>query len=258
MRAKPLFHGVLLATALQLAVVLPVLGSAAEAARAFDEGNQQYALGNYRGAVDSYERALDAGYTSAALYHNLGSAHYRRDEIGHAIRYFERARALAPDDPEIQHNLAIANGRTQDRFSRLPVPVWERWWHAVIRGPGAWGLFGVGIAFWFSAAAMLLYRQFNEARPAWARRLLAICVLLGVSFLAAAFLASIEPQRQQRGVVVTAQVLLRAEPSATADPELTIHEGLVVRILDDRADWARLRLPNGVEGWVSRSAVAEI
>lgn len=232
--------------------------SASAAARAFDEGNQHYSVGNYRAAIGAYHLALDEGYASAALYYNLGSAHYRLDEIGQAIRFYERARLLAPDDPEIRHNLTLANERTEDRFSRLPVPVWERWWNALTRAVGSVGLFVIGSFFWFGAISILIFQQFHDERPDWMRRVFAVSTLVGIVALAAAFLASAEPSWNRTGVIVATEVPLRPEPSDTVDAELSIHEGLMVRILDTQPRWTRVRLPNGIEGWTEDGVVAEI
>ena len=55
----------------------PALQSSAQIApsvQAFDQGNELYREGKYQEAVDAYQKAIDGGYASGALYYNLGNA----------------------------------------------------------------------------------------------------------------------------------------------------------------------------------------
>lgn len=243
-----------------LASLSPALVHAdvAEAARLFDEGNAHYAVGNYTGALESYAGALNQGFGSAALFYNMGNAYYRTDELGEAIRAYERARRLAPDDPEILHNLAITRDRTVDHFSRLPVPYWQRAWDFVVRSVGTWGLFGIGLGFWLIAAMLIIQRTLTGTRNPWLRRALAVSVVLGGVGLIAAFGASIDREMSRSGVVLASQTDLRAEPETASPVDLTVHEGAEVDILRHRDEWMLVRLPNGVRGWTSSSAIGEI
>lgn len=229
-----------------------------EAVQLFDEGNEHYAVGNYESAVEAYQAAIGEGYVSAALFFNLGNAHYRRDELGEAVRAYERARLLAPDDPEILHNLSIVEDRTVDQFSRLPAPYWLRGWEWVVRAVGVWGFFAIGIVCWFAATAAIVRRTVMGSTRVWLRRATSVLLVLGISSLTLAFAASLDRQARRSAVVVASEVPLRSEPSSTAGSEITIHEGLVVDVLREQESWALLRLPNGVQGWSPENVIEEI
>ncbi len=229
-----------------------------EAARHFDQGNEHYLVGNYAGALESYTKALNQGFASAALFYNMGNAYYRLDELGEAIRAYERARRLDHDDPEILHNLTIARNDRIDRFSRLPVPYWQRGWQAAVRVVGSWGFFALGYVFWLAAASLLVYRILSGSRNAWLRRGLAVSLVVGCVGLLAAYGASLNGTVNQDGVVVSREVELRIAPDATAQSELTVHEGAEVDILQQRGEWMLVRLPNGVRGWTESKDVGEI
>lgn len=241
-----------------LLLVLPARAQVAAAVRAFDEGNGRYVAGEYAEAVAAYETALAAGFASGALYFNMGNAYYRLDQVGQAIRYYEKARRVMPDQAELQHNLAIAQARTVDRFSQLPTPFWTRWWHGLVRVAGAGGLFALGLVLYLAAAVLVAQRIRTGTRNAWHRRALSLSLLCGLVLLTAAFGASLERTLLRQAVVVTDVTPLRATPAPGADALLELHEGLVLDVLQDDGAWVEVRLPNGTAGWLSGDVLAEI
>ena len=247
---------IVLATSLLFAPV--ARAGLTEAVQAFDQGNRHYAVGNYEAAVQAYEQAISEGYVSAALFHNLGNAYYRQDELGEAVLSYERARRISPGDSQVLHNIALTRERTVDRFTRLPVPYWQQAWRFVVRHVGAWGLFALGIVFWFVAAATLIRRILHGSNAPWLRRTMAASLLSGVVFLGSAYAASFDRQLGRQGVVVSDRVDLRTAPSDSSALELEVHEGVMVDLLEARSDWALVRLPNGVRGWASMGAIREI
>lgn len=229
-----------------------------EAVRLFDAGNTLYQAGNYQSALATYEEALAHGYGSADLYYNIGNAYYRLDQIGQAIRYYEKARRLAPDHRELLHNLSIARSRTLDQFSQLPTPFWRVWWNHFI------GLFGIPVLFWMGlglyllATGFLVYRIWTRTRSPWNRRGLAISAVLGLLLLLAAFTASLEAQNTREAVVIVERVSLHEAPLQDATIALDIHAGLLLDVLQKQDTWLEVRLPNGVTGWVPATSVGEV
>ena len=227
-----------------------------EAVRNFDEGNLHYRQGEYRGAVDSYSQAIDESVVSGALLFNMGNAYFRLDEIGQAIRYYEKAAEVIPESTELRHNLVIARAQTIDQFSQLPKPIWESWWQWVIRTFGSRALFAVGVAFYLGAAVTVAIR-IRDGQTPWRRRILTLTAVLAAVFISTGFAASVEEQTARRAVILTDEVSLRESPDGpTSDTE--IHEGLVVGVATARAEWVEITLPNGVRGWVRAASLGVI
>lgn len=222
----------------------------------FDEGNRRYRMGDYQGAVDSYERALNHGFASEALYFNLGNAYFRLDQIGEAIRYYEKARRLAPDTPELQHNLSIAREQTVDTFSRLPEPFWVPVWSAVHRTVGSFGLFAIGTLFYLIGCGALALRIRTGQTP-WRRRIATAGLILAVCFISFGFASSANEVRDVEGVVLVEETTLREGPDGESS-NLDVHEGLVVQIESTTGEWTQVRLPNGTRGWLRSEDLGEI
>ncbi len=229
---------------------------APEAVRYFDEGNQRFREGAYREALTSYQNALDAGYASGALYYNMGNAWYRLDEIGQAVRFYEKARLHMPENKALAHNLALARNQTVDRFSQLPAPFWRPAWNRLVRMLSPTGLFLIGLLGYGLVAGALALR-IRRARSPWLRRMTLAGGVLAVLFVTSGFVASWEEAHAMRAVMLADATNLTDRPDGLS-MELTAHEGAVVEIVKIRADWSEIRLPNGVQGWVPTAAYGEI
>lgn len=238
--------------------VLPAHAQLTQSMRHFDEGNRRYAEGDYRGALAAYEQAVGGGYVSGALYYNMGNAYYRIDALGQAVRYYEKARRLLPDDVRLRHNLQIVQARRVDQLSEIPEPFWHVWWRTLVAAAGVYGLLVAGLVLYLGAALLLMHRIWTGARGPWHRRAMRTSAAAGLLLLVLAFTASVERQTDRRGVIVAAETTLRAAPRPDAEDTMRIHEGLPVDVLRDGATWLQVRLPNGTTGWVETRTVAEI
>lgn len=235
-----------------------VYGQAAEATRFFDEGNQFYRAGEYEEAIQAYEKAIALGYTSGALNYNLGNAYYRSDNLGQAIRYYEKARVFLPDNPELLHNLEIARSQTEDQISRLPIPAWLAWWQGLVARNRAWALFLTGFLVYGLAIGLFIHRIRTHTQNPWHRRARSLSLLVALLLFAASFAASLQSERLGQAVIVADEVELREGPAETSEPVMSIHEGLVVDLMNQDANWVEIRLPNGTRGWVSQAAIADV
>ena len=241
---------------LLLMVAGPAAAQPSEAVRHFDEGNRHYEAGAYDRALDAYQQALGAGYASGALYLNMGNAYFRQDELGQAIRFYEKARRLLPpDDAYLRHNLTVARSRIETPISALPPPVWRVAWERLVLRHGALPFFVAGLFCYALAAVLFGFRLWTRSRNAWLRRALAVSAVLGIGLLAIAFGASLDHRLDRRAVVVEASALHDAPDGAR---DRSVPEGIVVEILDAHDAWVSVRLPDGTTGWLPTDAAADV
>jgi hypothetical protein len=234
------------------------VGQSTETLRLFDEGNLRYEAGEYSKAASAYEAAAATGHRSAALHYNLGNAYYRLDEIGKAILNYERALLLDPDSRAVRHSIDLARTRTMDRISQLPEPIWTTTWRRVVAVVGLSGILWVGMLLYLAGASFVIWRIVSGRKEAWLRRVATVLIGIGVPLVAMSLFASRADKVLPRCVVVDRAVALRLGPDENADVDVEIHEGLVVHTIDSDSSWFRVRLPNGVVGWVKSSSVEPI
>lgn len=230
----------------------------AAAERAYEDGLAAYYENNFEAALDSFLAAEGTGYRSGPLLYNIGNTYFRLNRLGMAIVYYERARQLMPTDELLNHSSRIAQRKTNNRFDRIPRPFWAKWWDTIVARIGPVWMYFVGLCFYLTAAAFLGVRVWTRSRNEWLRRGIALCLLAGLPFLSAAFIASHGQATHREAVVIDLQVDLRDLPSANATTETRVYEGLVVNLLERQNEWVRVGLPDGTTGWLAQNVIEEV
>jgi len=234
------------------------LAQQVEATRAFDDGTRLLESGDFRGAVESFARAEDLGLVSGALYYNSGVAHYRLDQMGRAVQYFERASRLMEDKTHVEHSLDIVGARLVDRFSELPLPIWKRLQRSILSVASVNALMVSGVALFLIFCGVVLSNILGYWYGAWFRRTRLLLGIGAVLFLAAAFSSSIWPAYPPEAVVLVRETSIREQPDGESDAIERIHEGLVVGVVSEGGEWVLVQLPNGVRGWLEAADVGVI
>ena len=223
----------------------------------FEEANELYAGGTFDSAIVLYESILAADYQSVPLYYNLANAYFKTNLLPDAILNYERAKRLAPTDPDIAFNLALANEHITDHIEPLPELVITKAWNAFLYGLSADGWATLCLLLIALSAAMLgLFLM--SSRPALKK----LGFVLMLVLLAAGGLSWVCASRVQRtltaenqAIVFTPSVTVMSSPDKDGTKLFVIHEGTKVEVLEQRSEWLRISLPNGNEGWMLAEAV---
>ena len=93
------------------------LGSACatETCAGLEAGAKAYNEGDFERAVDEWRSCADSGINDADLFYNLGNAYFRSGKLGFSIFYYKKALRLRANDSDIQHNLKYAQAMTRDK-----------------------------------------------------------------------------------------------------------------------------------------------
>lgn len=232
--------------ALLLALLAP--DPAADPARRFAEANHLHEAGDLEGATRAYEALAAEGLESPALHVNLGRARFLAGRRGAAIASFERALRLDPTDADARANLALV--RAGDASHLAPAP--ERPFLARVaeRTPDGWA----AAAFVLPWAALFLVLALR--RRAAVRRRALLGAAAGVAALLAAggavlLAARAAERRAEIAIVITPDAAVREGPEEVLRPAFRVHEGAAVTLLESRGAAERVRLGNGLEGWIS-------
>lgn len=242
-------------------LLLPVFAGAAEHPDSlFAEGNRLYAAGDYEGAVARYETLVNDGYVEAAVYYNLGNAHFKLNNLASSILYYEKARKLAPSDPDIRKNLAFVNLGITDRIQPLPEFFIDSWWRGLLFSASLTTWSAIAVVCWLVAFGLLIAYLY-----AWQPRLKRAAFYGGVATAGLALLLLVVAYSQHRmlvdddrAIVFSSQATVRSAPSENEKTLFIIHEGTKVEIVERMEDWLRVSLPNGHEGWIKWEAVKVI
>lgn len=217
------------------------------------------------GCIDTYHRILSAGFASADLYYNLGTALLRQNRLGPAILYLERALRMAPNDPDILANLAIARKYRVDLLKDAPEEADAGSGDAVssvtsqvVQNTRADVWTVVFLSLWLLGWALVFLRRAaeNHAAPLLFTGVTLLILSLPTAAIVACHLWAAD---HEQDAVVLADVLpVREGPGNGFRAGFEIHEGLKVQITDQESGFQRIRLSNGLQGWVSAQGLAKI
>lgn len=224
------------------------------------KGNDQYAKGQYKEAIVTYQKIVDDGHMSALVYFNLGNAYFKNNDVSSALLYYEKAHKLSPGDEDINFNIQFANQKTTDKVEATPEFFIARWWHSFILRFSLTTLAILSIVLIITGFALLVVYRFTNSvgikKASFYAALLIIFLGLGSMFTA---------DRQQQyfdghhgAIIFSNSVNVKSGPTPSSKNLFLIHDGTKVDVLDNNNGWMKIKLANGSEGWINASDAKEI
>jgi hypothetical protein len=187
-------------------------------------------------------------YSADGLY-NLGNSYARAGKPGLAVLNYERAALLAPDDADIDANLAYVRAgahvtaEPRSRIARIAQgasPILVAWGAAA-------GVMLAGLAILPSRVA----RRFR-----WMR---IVGALIGGGLIAlTACNALLMWPRMHEAVVLIDQTPARVSPVPMGDTAFELPEAETVTITAEHEDFALVRTRGGLSGWVARANLGAV
>jgi hypothetical protein len=209
-----------------------------DASDVFATAVQQYERGDYVAAVNAFHDYARAVPRDATGWYDLGLAAHRAGDPGRAAWAWLRTVDIAPRAGDARFNLRAIGASAA--LARVQPIDWLNSSERALAGAIGWWLLMLGIA----ATVLRARRRWTAAAPG--------AVILALVALAAAS----EATRAQVITPLGQGTQLYAAPT-TRDVALgELPAGAVARIVEQRADWLRVRTEEGTDAWVERSAVA--
>ncbi len=221
----------------------------------FEQGKERYKEGKYLDAINSWMKILDKGTHSSGLYFNLGNAHYKMNNVGPSIYYFEKALQLDPLDSEIKTNLAFAENARIDAIEPLPKTIFSKWYTGLsgVLSFNGWAWTSVIFSMLFISLFLLYYFSISERK----KRLLfvgsVLSVLVLLVSLAMAFQIYSDSINDKPAIIFAESSEVKSEPNMGSEAAFTLHEGTKVQIIGQDDSWVRIALIDGKDGWIPAS-----
>ena len=237
--------------------VLPLHGS--DLTGHFEAANKLYDQGKYREAAAAYEKLVQSGVCSEALYFNLGNARFKAGQIGLALAAWREAEQISPRDPSLRFNIQFA--RRQVSGNEAPSgSIWQRTLRALTLNEWA-VIVAAALWLWFLLlASRELWPTLRKTLRGYTATAGGVALLLGVCLGAAASdqLSTIS------AVAVVPEALARHSPWEEAPVQHQFRDGTELTVLDEirrlsgdaEQSWLQVRDAAGQTGWVRSEQLA--
>ena len=216
----------------------------------FEGANKLYEQGKFSEAAATYEKLIQSGQTSAAIFFNLGNAYFKAGQIGRAVVAYRQAERINPRDPDVRANLLFA--RKQVQGPTFVATRWMQWLNHLTTNE--WTLL-LTAGLW----ALILLLILLQWRPAWrgSLRIYIVLLVLGVVFTAVCLIAVLNQKRRVPiAVVVTRDASVHHGPLEESQMSFVAHDGAELRVLDQKDNWLEVTAGGGRRGWLRRDQVA--
>ncbi len=234
--------------------------SKADAKKIFEQGNDLYQKEQFEQAAAKYEQVLKEGLVSDEVYFNLGNSYYKLNQVALSVYNFEKAKQLNPTCSSIENNLSFSQKLAVDEFDVVPrVGIDKLIFDTTsIFHYNTWAYIGVGMAFlFFLAFAGYYYSNYTITKRLFFSGMLVILALMTLALLSAGFQKKYRDSNKS-AIVFETVISVHSEPKESS-PEITpIHEGAKVLIIEDVNGWNKVVLPNGVQGWLPKTALRKL
>ncbi len=246
-----------------LSVVLlfiPLIMLADSAKTLFERANEYYAKGDYEKTISLCDSLLKNNVESAAIYYNLGNAWFKLDDVSKAILYYEKAKKIDPNNEDINYNLQLANTRIADRIVPVPEFFLKTWWKKVLfaLNEKQWTYLNIAIFLVFLLFVFLFFisKDSNIKKSTF---------LFSIIFLILSIISGFIGYRSYKtkithntAVIFTPTVNIKSAPDDKSSTIFILHQGSKVNLLEESANWEKIKIANGSEGWLLKSDFEKI
>lgn len=221
----------------------------------FKQGNELYTQGDFEEALSNYLKIYKTEVESFELFYNIGNCYFRLNQVGNAIRFYEKAKYINPEDENLLYNLKIANNLTIDKIE-LPEP------DAITKLVNSFLNFFtvaqlayilVSLTWLFSAFLVIYIFKRNKYFLYLSLAFLGFTALEGI-FLKYKYSLDTIPF----GIVIGYEANAHSSPNKDSQVIFSIHEGTKAQILRETGDFLEVRLLDGKTGWVLNGLFGKI
>lgn len=224
----------------------------------FEEGLVQYRSDNWEQAVTIWENLIEQGYESGPLQYNLGNAYYRLNELSKSILAYERAAKLMPRDEDVRKNLELVRLSVVDRIEApVRLSVWN--WIDSIRDSltlrelsGLLQIIGLILAAMIAAYWFVSLKLRATLRPLLFT--LSIAYIISLSWYG--WRQAVD--KDQYAIIMSEIANVYSGPDDSSTQLFSLHEGTRILTREELADWMRIRLADGREGWLRLKEIENI
>ena len=238
-----------------------VAAMAAPSCAGIEAGAKAYNAGDFERAIDEWRTCVDNGTENADLYYNLGNAYFRNGNLGFAIYYYRESLRLRPNDEDVLHNLKYAEAMTRDKVDEdgeenpLLSGLFKAH-HALSLKVQLFVLLGL---FWLMALVAIARRisRSDRQKNVLIGTLFALSGIFCIVAMSAGYKIFVA-ETEILGVVTAKDADVTSAPNERSQTLNTLSEGTTFEVVSEQGNFVEIRLGEKIRGFVKQSDVGVV
>jgi hypothetical protein len=224
----------------------------------FDQAASSYEKQDYKTALKFFSQIEDAELFSSDLYYNIANCHYKLQQRADAVLYYEKALKLNPTDEDVLFNLQLVQLQLVDKLAEVPQTFYQNWSHGVknLRTIDQWAKLGLLFSIVFCVFFMIFLFTDTYKLKKNAFKISMSVLLVSVCSLFFAYYS--HKTTKTLAVLMLPNAYVKSAPSSQSEDLFILHEGTKVETLEVFNQWTKIKLSDGMIGWITSNAMQEI
>ncbi len=235
-----------------LVFITPASVFATETARMHIDAVKYYNSGEFIKAAELMETIVSSGVINGKLYYNLGNAYFKSGNTGKAILWYERARKLIPNDPDLKFNFNYAEGFIKDKSEEKTLSVYKVlffWKQLFGRSLIQW----TGIIIFFLFWLMIIYQMIKGRNIIKIHT--GITLALSLIFVMTSVYDYYADNYKKKAVILQEKVYVRSGLTDDSTELFILHTGTRVNVEDERKGYFKIRFSDDKIGWINQAGL---
>ena len=224
----------------------------------FEQASLSYEQKDYAKALFHYNEIQDLGLYSSDLYYNIGNCYYKLKQNAEAVLYYEKALKLKPSDEDALFNLKLVQLQLVDKLAEVPQVFYQKWADSIKNKLtiDQWAKLGLIFLFLFCSLFIifLFIKTYSLKKKFFTVSMFSL--FLAVFSLSLAYYSN--KSLIVEAVLMQANAYIKSAPSNQSEDLFILHEGTKVQVIEIFNDWTKIKLSDGMIGWLENKAIEKI
>jgi len=224
----------------------------------FEQASSSYEQKEYTEALNNFNEIQKLGLHSSDLYYNIANCYYKLQQNAEAVLYYEKALKLNPSDEDISFNLKLVQLQLVDKLAEVPQAFYQKWAEGIksMLSIDQWAKLGILFLFIFCVFFILFLftKIYRFKKRSFGLSMISLLVSLFSLSLAYYSYKTVKTE----AILMQTNAYIKSAPSIQSEDLFILHEGTKVQVLEVFNDWTKIRLSDGMIGWLESQAVEEI
>lgn len=216
-----------------------------------------YSAAQYSEALADFNSIYESGLESPKLLTNIGDCYFKLGDEAHAIIFYRRALRLDPSYKDAKYNLEVVSAGLRDRIDVVPEFIFKTWNNAICHAltGNAWAVLCIILFAIFLAGGVFFVASKRTGLRKMGFFAGLAALLLSIVCLSNASKIRREYLTHDEAVITQGVVSVKNAPASSGATDLFIlHEGTLIKIIDNIGKYYNIEIADGRNGWLHESS----